>query len=63
MTEEEAYWTFSCIIENLLPLDYYQHMLGARVDQKIIDELFKERFPRLNDHFDECGYMASNLVL
>ena len=38
-------------------------MLGARVDQKIIDELFKERFPRLNDHFEESGYMASNLVL
>jgi len=23
MTEEESFWTFSCIIENLMPVDYF----------------------------------------
>lgn len=41
MTEEEAFWTFSHVIETLMPLDYYQNMVGARVDQKIIEILFK----------------------
>lgn len=63
MTEEEAYWTFTCIIENLMPLDYFQHMLGARVDQRIIEALIKEKFPRLQEHFEDNGYMASMVTL
>ena len=39
MTEEETFWTFSSIIENLMPIDYFQNMIGARVDQKIIEIL------------------------
>ena len=39
MTEEEAFWTFSCIVENLMPIDYFQNMIGARVDQKVIEYL------------------------
>ncbi len=47
MTEEEAFWTFSCIVENIMPVDYFQQMLGARVDQKIIEILIAEKFPKL----------------
>jgi hypothetical protein len=39
MTEEEAFWTFTRIIECLMPLDYYANMLGALVDQKVMDLL------------------------
>ena len=38
-------------------------MLGARVDQRIIEELIKENFPRLQEHFEENGYMASMVTL
>ena len=24
MTEEEAFWTFTCIVENIMPVDYFQ---------------------------------------
>lgn len=63
MTEEEAFWTFTCILENLMPIDYYQNMVGARVDQKIIDILIKEKFPRLQAHFEDNYYMASMMTL
>ena len=33
MTEEEVFWTFTSIVEGLMPIDYFQQMVGARVDQ------------------------------
>ena len=50
MTEEEAFWTFTALIESgrILPLDYYQAtLMGARVDHAIIEELMEQKFPRL----------------
>ena len=38
-------------------------MVGARVDQKIIEILIKEKFPRLQAHFEENFYMASMVTL
>ena len=32
MGEEEAFWVFVSITENLLPIDYYSDMLGILVD-------------------------------
>ena len=32
MSEEEAFWTFTSIVENIMPPNYYQGMLGARID-------------------------------
>ena len=52
MTEEEAFWTFTRIVEWIMPIDYYANMLGALVDQKIIDELLQREFPVLHAHFD-----------
>jgi hypothetical protein len=39
MTEEEAFWTFTSIIESMMPIDYYANMQGALVDQKIVEAL------------------------
>ena len=49
MTEEEAFWTFAALIESsrVLPLDYYQNLMGARVDLAVMAELMEEKFPRL----------------
>lgn len=32
MSEEEAFWTLSMIIETLLPPDYYSNMVGVLID-------------------------------
>ena len=63
MTEEEAFWTFTSLIENLMPIDYFQNMIGARVDQNIIEILIREKFPRLEAFFAEHNYMASMVTL
>jgi len=33
MSEEEAFWTLTMIIETMLPIDYYSNMVGVLVDQ------------------------------
>ena len=38
-------------------------MLGARVDQRIIEDLIRRKFPALQEHFEEHGYMASMVTL
>ena len=45
MNEEEAFWTLSAIIESVLPLDYYLHMIGILVDKKIFTRLMKRLLP------------------
>ena len=63
MTEEEAFWTFTCLVENLMPIDYFQNMFGARVDQKIIEYLIEQKLPRLAMHFEQCDYQPSMTTL
>ena len=63
MTEEEVFWTFSCVVERLMPIDYFQQMVGARVDQQIMEQLIAEKFPRLAAHFQECFYQPSMTTL
>ena len=63
MTEEEVFWTFTCIVERLMPIDYFQQMVGARVDQQIMEQLIAEKFPRLAAHFQECFYQPSMTTL
>ena len=38
-------------------------MVGARVDQNIIELLIREKFPRLQAHLEENFYMASMATL
>lgn len=32
MGEEEAYWTLVCILELIMPIDYYSNLLGVLID-------------------------------
>ena len=56
MTEEEAFWTFTCIVENMMPIEYFQQMSGARVDQQIMEHLIWDLLPELANHFENIGY-------
>ena len=31
--EEEAFWIFTCLVESIVPLDYYTNIFGAQIDQ------------------------------
>jgi hypothetical protein len=39
------------LVETILPIDYYTNMIGALVDQKVLDILIKNRIPDLWTHF------------
>jgi hypothetical protein len=44
LSEEEAFWVFVSINENLLPIDYYSDMLGIIVDQKVFENILTQNF-------------------
>jgi hypothetical protein len=48
--EEEAFWTLTCLFENILPLDYFCLMTEILVDQKVFIQIFKKRKPKLFKH-------------
>lgn len=51
MSEEEAFWMMSVLLESFMPLDYYSKMAGAIVDQNILSYLIEEKMPDLWEHF------------
>lgn len=45
VSEEEAFWIFTMIIESILPLDFYAQMIGVKTDVKIFELYIKEYLP------------------
>ena len=56
MSEEEAFWTLCQVIEQYLPLEYYSNMLGAIVDQKVLQDLLEQYMPDISEHFAACDF-------
>ncbi|SPO24649.1 uncharacterized protein UTRI_01615_B [Ustilago trichophora] len=55
-TEEEAFWVLVCLIEKILPSEYYtSHLLVSQADQRVLIELVSEHMPRLHAHISELG--------
>ncbi|KAI5706397.1 hypothetical protein M8J75_007772 [Diaphorina citri] len=48
MEEEEAFWTLSAIVEDLLPASYYTpNLIGIQADQKVLRSLVASGLPQL----------------
>ena len=63
MDEEETFWALSCLIESILPLDYYSAMIGVLIDQKLFLNLVKSMLPVLRKHLKKLSLDPSLVSL
>ena len=47
LDEEQSFWIFTIISEELLPIDYYSDLLGVLVDSKVFENLLILRYPKV----------------
>jgi len=56
LDEVEAFWVFSCIMERIMPEDYYtSNLVVSQADQRVLKELATEKFPKLLRHLESFG--------
>lgn len=65
--EENAFWVFCNLIEEILPLNYYTEMCGIIVDMTIITSFVKKYYPKLRPVLEEKeenagDYIGKNLI-
>lgn len=54
--EEQAFWVLHCMVERLLPPDFYApSLLGSRADQAVLSDLVRTHVPRVTAHLESLG--------
>ncbi|WOL04662.1 TBC1 domain family member 2A-like [Canna indica] len=59
MPEENAFWTLVGIIDDYFDGYYYEGMIDFQVDQLVLEDLVRERFPALVSHLEYLGVQIS----
>ncbi|KAK4049901.1 hypothetical protein OIO90_005290 [Microbotryomycetes sp. JL221] len=55
-SEEDAFWVLVCIIEKILPSDYYtSHLLVSQADQRVLKDLILDLLPDVSIHLEQLG--------
>ena len=62
LSEEEAFWVTTMILETILPIDYYSNMIGVLIDQKVFIELLKKKMPEVVEHLVKIQFDPSLLA-
>ncbi|KAI3799763.1 hypothetical protein L1987_35073 [Smallanthus sonchifolius] len=55
MPEENAFWALLGILDDYFEGYYSEEMIESQVDQLVLEELARERFPKLVNHLDYLG--------
>ncbi|EOA29375.1 hypothetical protein CARUB_v10025662mg [Capsella rubella] len=59
MPEENAFWSLIGIIDDYFNNYYSEEMIESQVDQRVLEELIGERFPKLVQHLDFLGVQVA----
>ncbi|KAF3783108.1 TBC1 domain family member 8 [Nymphaea thermarum] len=59
MPEENAFWTLMGIIDEYFDGYYSEEMIESQVDQLVLEELVRQRFPKLVNHLDYLGVQVA----
>ncbi|CAH8267709.1 unnamed protein product [Arabidopsis lyrata] len=59
MPEENAFWSLIGIIDDYFHDYYSEEMIESQVDQRVLEELLRERFPKLVHHLDFLGVQVA----
>lgn len=59
MPEENAFWALTGIIDEYFNGYYSEDMIESQVDQLVLEELVRERFPKLVHHLDYLGVQVA----
>ncbi|XP_010509040.1 PREDICTED: TBC1 domain family member 10B-like isoform X2 [Camelina sativa] len=59
MPEENAFWSLIGIIDDYFNDYYSEEMIESQVDQRVLEELIRERFPKLVHHLDYLGVQVA----
>lgn len=57
--EEETFWIFCKIIEDILPINYFTELAGLITDATIIYGMIESIFPEMVQFFENNGYQIS----
>ncbi|KAL0317482.1 UNVERIFIED_CONTAM: TBC1 domain family member 9B [Sesamum angustifolium] len=59
MPEENAFWTLMGILDDYFDGYYSEEMVESQVDQLVLEELVREKFPKLVNHLDYLGVQVA----
>lgn len=59
MPEENAFWTLLGIMDDYFEGYYSEEMIESQVDLLVLDDIIRERFPKLVNHLDSLGVQVA----
>ena len=61
--EEQAFWVLCCMIDRMLPQDYYTPtLLGSRAVQLVLQDLVTVHLPKIAGHLGELGVDLASIT-
>lgn len=60
---EQAFWILICIIDRLLPANYFSpSLVGSRADQLVLSQIVAQILPKLHAHFLALGVDLASIT-
>lgn len=60
---EQAFWILICIIDRLLPPNYFSpSLVGSRADQLVLSQIVAQILPKLHAHFVALGVDLASIT-